>query len=89
LPITYYVFEDYIQVSAYLTDSSLFRVKKLREELQIRKGNGEQNLVINYRECKIVSRPPNIQSEGVGDNKGAAAAKSAPAQGEKGSEKDH
>ncbi len=31
--------------------------KKLRQELRERQAKGEQNLMVNYRDCKIVTRP--------------------------------
>ena len=34
--------------------------KKLRQELKDRIGKGEQNLMINYKECTIVPRPERV-----------------------------
>ncbi len=42
--------------------------KKLRQELKERQAKGEQNIMINYRECVIVTRPE--RGEGAGINGG-------------------
>lgn len=69
-------FEKRVFINDDSTPKERERIKELRAEMQVRKENGEQNLMINYREGKIMTRP-----EGHGSQK-AAAAQASTAQGE-------
>ena len=53
-------FERRVYINDDNTPKEREKIKKLRDELRKRRDDGEENLVINYKELKIVTRSPKI-----------------------------